>query len=645
MIKRRCFLIIGNGIAGASAADVLRTEDRSADIVVVADDPYPVYYRPALKDYLAGKIREDKLWARPINFYPDRNIQFLTDTVVAIHPQDHSIQLRSGRMLHYTRLLLAHGARSSTLTCPGAHLSGVNVLRTVADYQQVLSRLNQVRRVVVTGSGTLALESIETLRHRGFQVTHLLRRRTLWSEVLDPIASDLVLQQEQRDGVEVRYEQEIAEIIGNKGNVSAVVTTKGENIPCEMVLQGIGITPITDFVEAAGIACGRGVKVDNESMSTNMPDIYAAGDLIETNDPITGKARVIGQWYPAIQQAKAAAYSMLDMLDKRHRFRFGNFYNATFLYGLDFASVGLSNIPKGGQDFTELQSDPLPRHYQKVILKAGVPVGMLGIGDRSTVLAFKRAIDHEVNLSSLKGQLLDPGFKLATWLDQQGIPPAILGVKKELKAEPTKKVPVIKALPSEAPPLTVAETPVPVRGAVSQSDGSLLLPGDNASLSPKLFKKLSQGPALVLVRPDASQVFPLAPAKRILIGRDTTCDIQIRDVVVSRQHAEVFHAPDGFYIHDLGSSNGVWINQTRIDNTYRLSGGDCITLSKNIKIYFTVPHQPPQTLAQVTASLASNRAPASVSPQPARTHEKTCGSCGTIYPLVARFCAQCGNVL
>src|SRR5205814_8907387 len=127
-------------------------------------------------------------------------------------------------------------------------------LRTVADYQKVLSYLHSVRRVVITGSGTLALESIETLRHRGFQVTHLLRRSSLWSEVLDPTASDLVLQQETRDGVDVRYEQEIAKITGKEGSVTSVITTTGARIPCEMVLLGIGIEPIVDFVKDAGIA-------------------------------------------------------------------------------------------------------------------------------------------------------------------------------------------------------------------------------------------------------------------------------------------------------------------------------------------------------------------------------------------------------
>ncbi len=190
-------------------------------------------------------------------------------------------------------------------------------MRTVADYQKVLAHLNTVNRVVVVGSGTLALESIETLRHRGFQVTHLLRRRTLWSEVLDPTASDLVLQEEVRDGVDVRSEQEIAEIVGKDGWVSGVITTTGAQIPCEMVLLGIGIEPILGFVKSAGIACGRGVKVDG-AMRTSLPDIYAAGDLIETSDPITQRARVIGQWYPSIQQARAAAYSMLDLLDTQH---------------------------------------------------------------------------------------------------------------------------------------------------------------------------------------------------------------------------------------------------------------------------------------------------------------------------------------
>src|SRR5436305_5582836 len=264
MAERQSYLIIGNGIAGVTAAEILRNEDSAADITVIADDPFPVYYRPALKDYLAGHVREDKLWARPNSFYQDHRIRFLSDRVVGIQAGQHTVQMQSDREVPYDRLLLANGARASRLTCPGTELVGVTTLRTVADYQTVVSHLGTARRIVVSGSGTLALETIETLRHRGYQVIHLLRRRTLWSEVLDATASDLVLQQEQRDGVDVRLEEEIVEIRGSKDpqsgaqQVREVVTTSGTRIACEMVIIAIGVEPNIDFIKRSGIVCGRG---------------------------------------------------------------------------------------------------------------------------------------------------------------------------------------------------------------------------------------------------------------------------------------------------------------------------------------------------------------------------------------------------
>src|SRR5437762_7214985 len=101
------YLIIGNGIAGVTAAEILRNEDSAADITVIADDPFPVYYRPALKDYLAGRVREDKLWARPNSFYQDHRIRFLSDRVVGIQAGQHTVQVQSGREVTYDRLLLA----------------------------------------------------------------------------------------------------------------------------------------------------------------------------------------------------------------------------------------------------------------------------------------------------------------------------------------------------------------------------------------------------------------------------------------------------------------------------------------------------------------------------------------------------------
>ena len=546
MPERLSYLIIGSGIAGATAAEILRNEDAAAEITIVADDPFPVYYRPALKDYLAGKVREDKLWARPVDFYQDRSIRFLTDRVVRIQPGEHSVQLQSGRKIGYTRLLLASGARASTLKCPGLHLSGVTTLRTVADYQSVLSRLGTVHRVVVSGSGTLALETIETLRHRGYQVSHLLRRRTLWSEVLDPVASDLVLQEEKRDGVDVRIEQEVAEITGENGQVTGVVTTTGAHIPCELVIVAIGIDPVIDFLANSGIACGRGVKVDS-AMRTSVADVYAAGDVIETTDATTGRTRVIGQWYPSVQQARAAAYSMLDLLDTKHQFRFGDFYNATFLYGLDFASVGLSNIPGDGRGYQEIVADPAPRTYLKVVLKDGVLVGAIAIGDRRGMLTLKRAIDHRVNLSAVTSRLFAPDFRLVDWLDSQGIPGPVLGVNRE--------------------------------GAVAVRS---IAYADNRSRS-ALLPALE--PTQAVLMPEALDevaarigITRLSRTKVTVIGRQEGIALFIPHSSISRRHAEISYANERYVLRDLGSRNGTTVNNTRLDanSIYMLKPDDHI---------------------------------------------------------------------
>ena len=763
MAEQLSYLIIGNGIAGVTAAEVLRAEDSAADITVIADDPFPVYYRPALKDYLAGRVREDKLWARPTSFYEDQRIRFLSERVVGIHVGQHAVQLQSGRQVSYSRLLLANGARASTLKCPGLDLAGVTTLRTVADYQMVQSRLNNVRRIVVTGSGTLALETIETLRHRGYHVIHLLRRRTLWSEVLDATASDLVLQQERRDGVEVRLEEEIAEVTGKNGQVMGVVTTSGARIPCDLVIIAIGIGPIIDSIKNSGIPCGRGVQVDS-AMRTRAPDVYAAGDVLETTDAMTKRTRVLGQWYPAIQQARAAAYSMLDLLDPRRLFRFSTFYNATFLYGLDFASVGQASIPPDGQGYQEIVADPQPRVYRKVLLKNGVPVGMLALGDRKGTLAFKRAIDHGVNLTPIASRLFADDFKLNEWLDKQGVPPPIVSVSREgaiaratlgsdsgrdqsrlyaeMKAQPVTEAFLVLVgqtdgasrlaemplsqtrimtvgrqagvyllidhgsisrrhaeisytngqyvlrdlgssngtyvneqrlepgsmhtlkhgdrlrlgkvaytfqartvagqgktkLPGTAlhemvtgffDPTAAGQTPPPSGQPLLNADGSLQLPGATSTVPAAIVATFKASPALIMVARGKPEVFHLKQGKRTLLGRDKKNDIVLAEVAASRLHAEVLYGPDGVYIRDLDSSNGVMVNRTSIDSPYRLAHGDRIAIG-SIMLYFI----------QQRAFEEQKTKAASANVEVAQSY--TCGRCGTLNVRIARFCASCG---
>ena len=586
MQEKASYVIVGNGIAGVTAAEILRAEDSAADITVVADDPFPVYYRPALKDYLAGRVREDKLWARPNSFYSTQRIRFLAERAVSIQAGQHSVRLQSGQQLEYSRLLLANGARANRLTCPGADLPGVMTLRTVADYQEVVGRLATLHRVVVSGSGTLALETIETLRHRGYNVTHLLRRRTLWSEVLDATASDLVLQQEQRDGVDVRLEDEISQITGKNGRVSGIVTTSGAHIACDMVIVAIGIDPIIDFIKASGIPCGRGVKVD-DAMRTSAPDIYAAGDVLETTDALTGRARVIGQWYPAVQQGRAAAYSMLGLLDTSLPFRSSAFYNATFLYGLDFASVGLTQMPKDGKQYQELVADPQARVYRKVLFKDGVPVGALSLGDRKGTLALKRAIDHKVNLTPVLSRLFASDFKLHDWLDKQGVPPALLGVSREGNAAVRQAAyagGTVEATVMKAQPLIEA----------------FLIPeAPNAEAA------------------DLSGETPLSQTKVISIGRQAGAYFLIDHGSVSRRHAEISYVNGQYVLRDLGSANGTFVNDKRLESgsTHLLKHHDRIRFG-NVSFLF---------IARSAGKQAKQIASQSALPGPTAFHQMATG--------------------
>ncbi len=152
MGQQQAYVIIGNGITGVTTAEILRVEDASCSITIVADDPFPTYYRPALKDFLGGRLPEEKLWARPATFYQEQRIRFIPGRVVGINTLQRFVQLQNGKHISYSNLLLANGARPRHLSCSGLNLAGVSTLRTVADYQEVLRRLSAWKHTVVRGA-------------------------------------------------------------------------------------------------------------------------------------------------------------------------------------------------------------------------------------------------------------------------------------------------------------------------------------------------------------------------------------------------------------------------------------------------------------------------------------------------------------
>lgn len=609
MVERFSYVVVGNGIAGITAAETLRAEDALADIAVIADNPLPVYNRPILKDFLAGRVSDEKLWMRPKSFYQDHQIRFFLGRVADIEVDRHNIHLQNGQQIGYHRLLLATGARARDLSRPGTDLVGVTTLRTVADYQKVLNYLGYVQRIVVIGGGPLALESVEVLHQRGYKVTHLLRHNTFWSEMLDKTASDLVLQQEWQDGVDVRIEEDIAEIVGRNGHVEGVITTKGALIPCEMVVVAIGIEPVLDYMQESGIAFGRGVMVDG-SMRTNAPDIYAAGDIAEVTSSESPQTHVIGRWYPALQQGRAAAYSMLDILDTSrlaHPFAGSGAYvhsvTTICLYGLDFAAVGYAKMPQDGQGYQEIVAGPKAYAYRRVLLREGIPVGMFSLGEHMDVFAFKRAIDHRVNLMPIATQLFTDHFKLTDWLDRQKVPTPILAVRKMSNAfrttapalvrTPVTKnqfIPVrlyqeqyneqeernTKAMGGSINPYALPIISAPAHTETNPTKGFLvpMLPAGliGVDQTGKEMGDECMDPLWVET--------PLSPTKVLKIGREPDATLYINHFAVSHHHAEITYATGCYLLRDLGSKNGTFLNDNRLEpfSVHVINPGDQIRI-------------------------------------------------------------------
>jgi NADPH-dependent 2,4-dienoyl-CoA reductase/sulfur reductase-like enzyme len=627
MVERLSYVIVGNGIAGVTAAETVRQEQPSAEITIIAETPTPACHRPSLKDYLAGRVEEDVLFARRPNFYAEKGLRFLRDRVVDIDIVRHQVALRRGQSIEYDRLLLATGAHARRLTCPGSDLAGVLTLRSVTDYQVARRFLEIAQRVVVYGSGPLALETVDTLRQRGLRVTHLLRRRQLWADVLDKTASELILHQEQEAGVEVRIEDEIAEIAGKSGRVQGIITRNGARIPCDLLILAIGCEPVIECIKTSGIACERGVTVDY-AMRSSVADVYAAGDVAEILDPLTGRMRIPGQWYPAMQQGRAAAYGMMGMLNAlrlRHATPYSNAYlrpiNTFSLFGFDIATVGLTSV--SAPAYQEVIADIRTHIYSKALLKNGVPVGMLSFDGQRDTLAFKRAIDHAVDLTPVASCLFEHDFKLQNWLDTQKVPAPVLAVRKartnapeltttasrrSLRRQFAPTAPLVeledtggdvdndKSKAAEEMKLAANNDPYTLRIIPSAAFLAPLLPARTAQMlvvgadidDATTMMLNSQDPDMT-VAPEHTHTL-ISPTGTFTIGRESTSKLVINHQAISRHHAAITCTNGAYFLRDMDSHNGTFINETRLepDRDYLLKPRDHIRIGGLISYQFVM---------------------------------------------------------
>ncbi len=334
------FVIVGGGLAGAKAAEALRTEGFDGEVVLFGSEPDRPYERPPLsKGYLLGKEDRDKAFVHSADWYDEHDVDLRTGVTVAmIDPAAHLVTFDGGTVA-YDKLLLTTGAHARRLDVPGAGLGNVRYLRTLPESEALRAAFTPEARVVIVGSGWIGLEAAAAARTAGASVTVLEPQPGALHRVLGPEVGGKFADLHRAHGVEFRFNEGAAEFLAagpGSAQVGSVVTTAGAELPADVVVIGIGAVPNDGLARSAGLEVNNGVVCDS-ALRTSDPDIFAAGDVASSYLPLLGRHVRVDHWSNALNGGKAAGVSMLGQQIEYNRVPY--FYSDQYDLGMECAGL------------------------------------------------------------------------------------------------------------------------------------------------------------------------------------------------------------------------------------------------------------------------------------------------------------------
>lgn len=305
-------VIIGAGPAGTRAAQTLREEGFAGSVLLVGREPEHPYERPPLsKAVLLGRAEPESAYLHEESWYRDRDITLLTDTAaVSLDRAERRAGLSDGSELRYDKLLLATGASPRRLRVPGTGLDGVRTLRTIEDARVLRDLLRPGdRRVVVVGAGWIGLEVAAAARGHGNAVALVEAEAAPLYGTLGPEAGRIFADLHRKEGVECVFGEGLFALRG-EGSVDHVVTSRGAELPADLVVLAVGVVPEDGLARACGLRTDDGVVVD-AALRTEDPDVFAAGDVARFYHPLYRRHLRVEHWANASDGGPAAARSML----------------------------------------------------------------------------------------------------------------------------------------------------------------------------------------------------------------------------------------------------------------------------------------------------------------------------------------------
>ncbi len=381
------YLIIGNGIAGLSAAREIRKIDDKGSMMMITNEPYLTYYRLKLTEYLSKDFEDEELLVNNEDWYKEKNIEVLLNMIVeSLDVDKNEVKLDDGSTIKYEKLLLAMGSRPFIPPIPGKFKQGVLALRTLEDLKYIKSYFDECEDIVIIGGGPLSLEAAWHLNILGKNISLVVRSSYLMNKQLDEEISKKLEEKLIENGINIYLNSNTEEILG-KAKADGIKLDNGEHIKADGVLFSTGIVPNIDIVRDTPIKFNRGIVVDNK-FKTNIDNIYAAGDVAEVD------GRIIGLWTSSNEQGKVAESNMAgEIVEHTEAKPF-----TTLRLGDDINIFSMGNVDKYDKVYEHKEDNGNIHH--KIFTTDGKITGGILFGDIKDMGKLRKAIIENMDIDS-----------------------------------------------------------------------------------------------------------------------------------------------------------------------------------------------------------------------------------------------------
>jgi NAD(P)H-nitrite reductase large subunit len=403
------YVIVGDGIAGSSAAETLRERAPEASITVVTDEGEALYNRILIKEFAKGKMPEAPISIHDPDWYAERDIDLRLNThVVDVRPADHELDTHDGETIGYDRLLVATGGTPAQLPVENSDAEGVHHFWTFQDARSIQEHAAAADTGAVIGAGLLGIDLAAICGAQDVGANYLMRGSRWWRYALTQDGAEIIHDGLREKGVTPVFETGVERFETDHGHVTAAIGGDGDRYPAEFVGVAIGLDFNLEFLEGTGIETDDGIVTD-AGMRTTAEDVYAAGDLTRFHDTILGERAQNGSWGSAKEQGRVAAVNMVTddgpmddrATDAAERFRWVSSYSITH-FEFPFLSFG---HPTLGEEYVERRYSDT--EWRRLAIKDGRVIGGVLIGDLAPQSAFKTLVREERVVTGNEDALLE----------------------------------------------------------------------------------------------------------------------------------------------------------------------------------------------------------------------------------------------